>query len=73
MMGCPKLDNGQNYVNKLAQILKQNQVRSLTVATMEVPCCSGLKRIGELALKESGKMVPTQNLVISISGKVSRV
>jgi Pyruvate/2-oxoacid:ferredoxin oxidoreductase delta subunit len=73
MMGCPKLDNGQHYVDKLAQILKQNQVRSLTLATMEVPCCSGLKRIGDLALKESGKMVPTQNLVISISGKVSRV
>jgi NAD-dependent dihydropyrimidine dehydrogenase PreA subunit len=73
MIGCPKFDNGQHYVDKLAQILKQNHVRSLTVATMEVPCCSGLNRIGDLALKASGKMVPTQNLVISVSGKVSRV
>jgi Fe-S-cluster-containing hydrogenase component 2 len=73
MMGCPKLDNGQHYVDKLAQILKQNDVRSLTMATMEVPCCSGLNRIGELALKASGKMIPSQKLVVSVSGELSRV
>jgi len=43
MVGCPKFDNGQHYVDKLTEILKQNSVRSLTVATMEVPCCSGLR------------------------------
>jgi ferredoxin len=73
MVGCPKLDNGQHYVDKLAEILKQNDVRSLTIATMEVPCCSGLNRIGNLALKESGKMIPTQKLIVTISGEVSRV
>jgi ferredoxin len=72
MMGCPKFDNGQHYVDKLAQILKQNNVRSLTVATMEVPCCSALNRISDLAVKASGKLIPTQNLVVSISGEVSR-
>jgi ferredoxin len=73
MLGCPKLDNGQHYVDKISQILKQNDVRSLTVATMEVPCCSGLNRISDLAIKASGKMIPTQKLVVSVTGEVSRV
>jgi NAD-dependent dihydropyrimidine dehydrogenase PreA subunit len=71
-IGCPKFDNGQHYVDKLTEILKQNDIRSLTVAIMEVPCCKGLQRIAELALEASGKMIPTQNLVISVSGEVQR-
>jgi NAD-dependent dihydropyrimidine dehydrogenase PreA subunit len=72
MVGCPKLDDVQYYVDKLTKILKQNNVHSLTVATMEVPCCSGLRRIAELALKTSSKMIPTQNLVIAVDGNISR-
>ncbi|MBE0633360.1 4Fe-4S ferredoxin, partial [Candidatus Bathyarchaeota archaeon] len=73
MMGCPKFDNGREYVEKITQILKQNNVRSLTIAVMEVPCCSGLRRIAELALQASGKMIPTQTLMISVKGEISRI
>ncbi len=71
-IGCPKFDNGQHYVDKLTAILKQNNIRSMTVAIMEVPCCRGLDRIAELALEGSGKMIPTQKLVISVNGEVKR-
>ena len=72
MIGCPKFDNAQAYVEKLTEILKQNDVRSLTVANMEVPCCSGLRRIAEIALEQSGKMIPTQSLVVSVKGDITR-
>ena len=71
-IGCPKFDNGQHYLDKLTEILKQNDIRSMTVAIMEVQCCRGLERITEMALKASGKMIPTQNLVVSIKGDVQR-
>ena len=71
-IGCPKFDNGQHYVDKLTEILKQNDIRSMTVAIMEVPCCRGLDRIAELALDASGKLIPTQRLVISVNGEVKR-
>jgi NAD-dependent dihydropyrimidine dehydrogenase PreA subunit len=72
MVGCPKFDDAQHYVDKLTQILKRNNVRSLTVAVMEVPCCSGLRQIAQLALQGSGKMLPTQNLVVSVDGSISK-
>lgn len=73
MIGCPKFDDARQYVDKLAQILKQNNVKSLTVANMEVPCCSGLNRIAELAIQASGKMIPSQNLVVTVKGEIQRV
>jgi NAD-dependent dihydropyrimidine dehydrogenase PreA subunit len=72
LIGCPKFDDARGYVSKLAEILRQNNVRSMTVAHMEVPCCSGLERIAELALKASGKMIPTQRLIVSVEGEVTR-
>jgi Pyruvate/2-oxoacid:ferredoxin oxidoreductase delta subunit len=72
MIGCPKFDNAQVYLDKLTEILKQNDVKSLTVANMEVPCCSGLRRIAEIALEQSSKMIPTQNLVVSVKGDITR-
>ncbi|MFH2110468.1 MAG: 4Fe-4S binding protein [Candidatus Bathyarchaeota archaeon] len=72
LIGCPKFDDARGYVSKLAEILRRNQVRSLTVAHMEVPCCSGLERIAELALRASGKMIPTQRLIVSVKGEVTR-
>ncbi len=72
-IGCPKFDNGQHYVDKLTEILKQNTIRSMTVAIMEVPCCRGLDRISELALEASGKMIPTQRLVVKVSGEIERL
>jgi len=71
VMGCPKFDDARAYVGKLTEILRLNDVRSLTVAHMEVPCCSGLDRIAELALKASGKTIPTRRLVISVKGEAS--
>jgi len=73
IMGCPKFDDVQHYLEKLTEILQKNNVRSLTVATMEVPCCNGLKRIAELAIEASGKMIPSQNLVIGVKGEINRV
>lgn len=73
MIGCPKFDNFQQYVDKLTKILRQNNVHSLTVAFMEVPCCNGLKAIANQALEASGKMIPTQNLVITVKGKITRL
>ena len=73
IIGCPKFDNFQHYVDKLTKILKQNNVHSLTVAVMEVPCCNGLKAIAKQALEASGKMIPTQNLVITVKGKITRL
>ena len=71
-IGCPKFDNGQHYVDKLTEILKQNDIKSMTVATMEVPCCGGLQRIAELALHASGKLIPTQKLIVTVQGEVHR-
>ena len=73
MVGCPKFDDARGYVEKLSQILKVNNIRSLTVAVMEVPCCSGLRKIAELALEASGKLIPTQTLVVSVKGEINRL
>ena len=73
MIGCPKFDNVRGYVDKLTQILRENSVRSLTAAVMEVPCCSGLRRVAELALEQSGKLIPSQTLVVSVDGEITRV
>ncbi|MCW4049277.1 MAG: 4Fe-4S binding protein [Candidatus Bathyarchaeota archaeon] len=72
MIGCPKFDDSRHYIEKLTEILKQNNVHSLTVAIMDVLCCNGLGRIAELALDGSGKMIPSQRLVITVQGEVRR-
>lgn len=66
VIGCPKLDDGNYYVAKLAEILRQNSVRSITVAHMEVPCCSGMIRIAREALALSGKDIPMNTVEIKI-------
>lgn len=73
MIGCPKFDNGQAYIEKLTEILKQNSIKSMTVATMEVPCCNGLQRIAELALQASGKVIPTQKLRVRVNGDIEQI
>ena len=70
VMGCPKFDDAQGYVKKLAAILKNNNVRSITVAHMEVPCCSGLLWIVKKAIEASGKQIPFERQVITIRGEV---
>ncbi len=66
--GCPKFDNAQFYVDKLTEIFRTNSIKSVTMLKMEVPCCSGLQRIVEIALKQSGKNIPVENVTITLQG-----
>ena len=68
LIGCPKLDDC-NYSGKLAQILS-NEVRSITLARMEVPCCSGLEQAAKAALDLSGKALPLRVVTISTDGRI---
>ncbi|MCK5022549.1 MAG: 4Fe-4S binding protein [Candidatus Aenigmarchaeota archaeon] len=68
IMGCPKLDDTEFYAEKLAEIMKHNDIKSITLAVMEVPCCSGLLRLIENAMEESGKVIPIKKYVIKIDG-----
>ena len=69
ILGCPKLDD-IDYTEKLAAIIRNNDIQSVTIVRMEVPCCGGLQRAAENALKASGKFIPWQVVTISIDGKV---
>ena len=68
-MGCPKLD-AADYAEKLTEILRQNDVRSVTVVRMTVPCCGGLSRAAELAVAASGKNVPFKAVTLSTDGRI---
>jgi NAD-dependent dihydropyrimidine dehydrogenase PreA subunit len=70
LVGCPKLDDAQYYIEKLGQILKINKPRSLTVVHMEVPCCFGLKRIAEAAVEMSEINLSVDDITISLEGKI---
>lgn len=69
LIGCPKLDN-TDYAEKLSEILKNNEIKSLTVVRMEVPCCGGLEQAVKNALQRSGKMIPWHVVVISTDGHI---
>ena len=71
LIGCPKLDDAQEYVRKLGEILKRNKVASITILYMEVPCCSGLKWIVDQAIKTSGKKILVKSYETTIDGKVN--
>lgn len=68
LIGCPKLDDGQAYLDKLTAILDHNEIKSLTVMHMEVPCCSGLIAISRQAVAASGKDVSLETVRIGIQG-----
>ena len=68
VIGCPKLDN-VDYSEKLTAILKANNIKSVTVARMEVPCCGGIERAVITALQNSGKMIPWQIVTFSTDGR----
>ena len=72
VIGCPKLD-GVNYAEKLAAILQANDIRSITLTRMLVPCCGGLEYMAREALKNSGKEIPIEVVTIGIDGKILRV
>ena len=68
LVGCPKLDDAEHYLEKLTEMFKRADVRSVTVAHMEVPCCSGLVRLVERAIRDSGKDIPFEARTIGIRG-----
>ncbi len=69
LIGCPKLDN-VDYSEKLTQIIQNNNIQSVTIVRMEVPCCGGLESAAKKALQASGKFIPWQVVTISIDGKI---
>lgn len=69
LIGCPKLD-GADYSEKLTEIIKNNDIRSVTILRMEVPCCGGLEMAVKKALQNSGKFLPWQVVTISTEGQI---
>lgn len=69
LVGCPKLDS-IDYSEKLTQIIKNNDIQSVTIVRMEVPCCGGLEYAAKKALQDSGKFIPWQVVTISTNGQI---
>lgn len=69
LIGCPKLDEG-DYAEKLTQIIAGNNIKSVTVARMEVPCCGGIENAVKRALQASGKFIPWRVVTISTDGRI---
>ena len=69
IVGCPKLDP-VDYSEKLTEILRENDVKSVTIVRMEVPCCGGLEMAAKKALQASGKFIPWQVITLSLDGKI---
>ena len=69
LIGCPKLDQ-VDYSEKLTAIIQNNNIQSVTIVRMEVPCCGGLEMAAKKALQNSGKFIPWQVVTISIDGKI---
>jgi Pyruvate/2-oxoacid:ferredoxin oxidoreductase delta subunit len=68
LIGCPKLDNGQAYVEKLSHMFKENNINSISLVYMEVPCCTGIVQIVQSALEQSGAKIPTTLYKVGIKG-----
>ena len=69
LIGCPKLDS-VDYSEKIMEIIRNNDIRSVTILRMEVPCCGGLEMAVKKALQESGKFIPWQTITITVDGKI---
>ena len=69
LIGCPKLDQ-VDYSEKLTAIIQNNNIQSVTIVRMEVPCCGGLEMAAKKALQNSGKFIPWQVVTISIDGNI---
>ncbi|GAG27140.1 unnamed protein product, partial [marine sediment metagenome] len=70
IIGCPKLDETEPYLQKLTEIIKNNDLKSLTVAHMEVPCCHSLAHLAKEALKLAGSDLQLQTVILSIRGDI---
>mgnify|MGYP001029555823 CR=1 FL=1 len=69
LVGCPKLD-GVDYSEKLTEIIRENDIKSVTVVRMEVPCCGGLELAAKKALQQSGKFIPWQVVTVTVDGRL---
>ena len=69
LVGCPKLD-GVDYSEKLTEIIRENNIKSVTVVRMEVPCCGGLEMAAKTALQQSGKFIPWQVVTVTVDGRL---
>ena len=69
LIGCPKLDS-VDYSEKLTEIIRNNDIKSVTILRMEVPCCGGLELAAKKALQESGKFIPWHTITVSIDGNI---
>lgn len=69
LIGCPKLDEG-DYADKLTEIIKNNDIKSVTIVRMEVPCCGGIENAAKKALQASGKFIPWQVVTIATDGRI---
>jgi Fe-S-cluster-containing hydrogenase component 2 len=70
VVGCPKLDDSQAYIEKLADMLIASDIQSLTIVHMEVPCCTQLLRIAAEAMRRAGRNVPVRDMTVSIRGRI---
>lgn len=70
LIGCPKLDEG-DYSEKITEIIRNNDIKSIKVARMEVPCCGGIENAVKRAIVNSGKMIPWQVVVVGIDGNIT--
>jgi Pyruvate/2-oxoacid:ferredoxin oxidoreductase delta subunit len=70
LVGCPKLDDAGFYREKIKEIIKNNDIRSVTAATMEVPCCFGMVKLLRDAVAASGKDIPVEEITIKVNGEI---
>jgi len=70
IIGCPKFNDARSYAQKLTEIFQQNNIASVTVVHMEVPCCTGLKWAVNKALEASGKQIPVKEFEVKIGGEI---
>jgi hypothetical protein len=70
LVGCPKLDDAGRYAEKLTEMFRQNDIHSLTIAHMEVPCCFGLVALVKRALEQSGSELPVEEVTIGVRGEI---
>ena len=72
MIGCPKFDDAQTYMEKFAEIFRSSDIRSVTVLEMEVPCCAALPVIVKRGMNNAGKNIPIEEIVLSTQGHILR-
>ena len=70
LIGCPKLDDAMQYVNKFTEIFSNTTIKKLTCLRMEVPCCGGMTAVLKEAVKRSGKAIPFSEIIVGVKGDV---